>query len=273
MADTAAAAPGRPAAPAADPATLRHLRFICLNGDVHDFRKFMERHKGFDLNSVVDTGRDHTPLMLACDNPQATELVRILIEEFGVDVNSSMSERKLTPLHIACKAGADGATMLLIDNGADVTARDLVGRSPLHWACIGSSLDVVKSIVRRWGAPALDVMDDSEYTPLMFAAEHNRADIAAFLLACGASRDAKNKLSHTAAELADWYGHFDVLKLVDEGAWAMATKALQQHREQQAGKEAADSAEASEGASSSAAAAAGDEARAAGPAASSRGRG
>lgn len=148
-----------------------------------------------------------------------------------------------------------------------------MGRSPLHWACIGSSLDVVKSIVRRWGAPALDVMDDSEYTPLMFAAEHNRADIAAFLLACGASRDAKNKLSHTAAELADWYGHFDVLKLVDEGAWAMATKALQQHREQQAGKEAADSAEASEAGSSSAAATTGEEARPAGPSSSARSRG
>ncbi len=38
------------------------------------------------------------------------------------------SERKLTPLHIACKAGADGATMLLIDNGADVTARDVSAR-------------------------------------------------------------------------------------------------------------------------------------------------
>lgn len=100
MADTAAAAPARSAAPAADPTTLRHLRFICLNGDVHDFRKFMERHKSIDLNLVVDTGRDHTPLMLACDNPQATELVRILVEEFRVDVNSSMvSPRQGASVH------------------------------------------------------------------------------------------------------------------------------------------------------------------------------
>lgn len=137
-----------------------------------------------------------------------------------------------------------------------------MGRTPLHWASVGASLDVVKRLVRRAGAPALEAVDDSEYTPLMYAAEYNRPDVAAFLLACGASRSAKNKLSHTAAELADWYGHFDVLKLVDEAAWAVAMKAQKQQQDKDkaaaaaaaaAGLDAADEAAAASSSSAGAA--------------------
>lgn len=93
---------------------------------------------------------------------------------------------------------------------------------------------MVKSIVRRAGVAAINQRDHSEYSPLMYAAEYDRPDVARFLLACGAEKNAKNKLSHSALELADWYGNFSVLKVVDVEAWAVATKALEAQKKKQA---------------------------------------
>jgi ankyrin repeat protein len=103
---------------------------------------------------------------------------------------------------------------------------------------LGSSLSVIKSIVRRAGVVAINQTDQAEYTPLMYAAEYDRPEVAEFLIACGASETAKNKLSHTASELADWYGHFSVLKVVDADAWTMATKALETQKKKQQAKAA-----------------------------------
>jgi ankyrin repeat protein len=87
---------------------------------------------------------------------------------------------------------------------------------------MGASLDTIKSIVRRGGMVSVQSADSSGYTPLMYAAEYGKQLIARFLVACGASREAQNRLSHTAAELADWYGHYDVLKEIDFRLWKHA---------------------------------------------------
>jgi ankyrin repeat protein len=79
----------------------------------------------------------------------------------------------------------------------------------------------------------------SGYTPLMAASEYNRLDIVKLFLSKGAKTESQNRVSwtsgtlpplvacvlprlhsqltHTASELADWYGHKTVLQtLVQE---------------------------------------------------------
>jgi len=68
----------------------------------------------------------------------------------------------------------------------------------------------VRKLLRRsqGGAALLNVQDASGYTALMTAAEHGREEIVRLLIqwdACSAV--ARNKLNHTAIELADWCGH------------------------------------------------------------------
>ena len=68
----------------------------------------------------------------------------------------------------------------------------------------------MRKLLRRsqGGAALLNVQDASGYTALMTAAEHGREEIVRLLLqwdACSAV--ARNKLNHTAIELADWCGH------------------------------------------------------------------
>jgi hypothetical protein len=122
--------------PYSDKALQKHVRYIMLNGDVHDFRKVRKLHPDLDLGTVVDPGRDWTPLMLACSNPHAFEMVRVLVEEERVDIHAKHSELEIAPLHIACKNGADMSAEILLDAGASVTDPDVSARARALWCCL-----------------------------------------------------------------------------------------------------------------------------------------
>jgi ankyrin repeat protein len=63
---------------------------------------------------------------------EKAEIVRLLIEQ-GADVKAR-DESQSTPLHLASSSGILGSVRLLLEHGADVAARDGCGRTPLHLA-------------------------------------------------------------------------------------------------------------------------------------------
>lgn len=102
---------------------------------------------GADANSALpDTGE--TPLHAAvCHNSHANELVvqvlldhqaRVQVQTIpGLATGSFMRDCRTTgetPLHRAAAFASEGSINLLIDAGADRTARDTHGDSPLSWA-------------------------------------------------------------------------------------------------------------------------------------------
>lgn len=60
------------------------------------------------------------------------EIARSLIEN-GANVNAK-DPRGVTQLHVAAATGSAPIAQLLIDNGAFINAQDELGRTPLHWA-------------------------------------------------------------------------------------------------------------------------------------------
>ena len=68
----------------------------------------------------------------------------------------------MTALHVADDSPV--CTELLLRYGADPTARDNFGRSPLHWGMISGNVEVVKMVLETGINP--DVMDDDGATPL-----------------------------------------------------------------------------------------------------------
>ena len=88
-----------------------------------------------------------------------------------------------TPLHCACKGGSiDIVRFLIIDHHCDPACRGQWGRTPLHCACGGGKLDIVKFLVEECHCDPIRVKDDDGKTSLHLATERKHDDILLFLL-------------------------------------------------------------------------------------------
>ena len=72
--------------------------------------------------------RKRTPLQCACENDNATEVVRYLILR-GADVNAATEDSLATPLLLAAWRNCPTNIRTLLRAGADPTARDVIGRT------------------------------------------------------------------------------------------------------------------------------------------------
>lgn len=89
---------------------------------------------------------------------------------------------------------------LLLEAGADVSATDSAGRTPLILACSGNSGRSVKMLLEA--GSALNVQDNQGNTALMYAVFQPR-HIIAFLLNAGVDIHAENGLGETALDIAE----------------------------------------------------------------------
>ncbi|MGR3914770.1 MAG: ankyrin repeat domain-containing protein [Gammaproteobacteria bacterium] len=107
-----------------------------------------------------------------------------------------------TPLHIAAAAGADKTAALLLQNGADIAAKDVYGGMPLHYAAKNNA-DKVATLLLKNGAN-IEAEDMITQTPLHFAAWVNADKATALLLKNGANIEAKNDGDWTPLHIAAW---------------------------------------------------------------------
>jgi hypothetical protein len=105
--------------------------------------------------------------------------VEALIDQ-GADVNARDKDSR-TPLHdvFFSNNGTIDLAGLLIGHGADVNAHDVDGRTPLHLVISGGSLQWVEFLVAR-GAD-LHAIDNNGKTARDYAQSAGQRDIAAFL--------------------------------------------------------------------------------------------
>jgi len=129
-----------------------------------------------------------TPLMWCAGD--AIKIRLLLSKGAKVDARSKLGR---TPLLIA--AAYDGATeaaRLLIENGADVNARDKGGISVLEQAASSNHIELVRLLLAK-GA-TVNTADEGGFTPLMAAAGNGdrNADLVKLLLAHGAAVNLKS---------------------------------------------------------------------------------
>ena len=150
------------------------------------------------IQSLIDAGADvNVPHKLWGTHPLQNaasygkvEVVRLLIDS-EANVNS-MDTNDITPLHSAMEFGSVEIVRLLIDNGADVNAQDFELDSPLHWAVMRpihpTRKDAYIKVVRILLDNGADVnaLNDSGFTPLDLAEEHQHVEIAQMLIDAGA---------------------------------------------------------------------------------------
>lgn len=95
---------------------------------------------------------------------------------------------------------------ILIELGADVNAKDKVGRTPLIFATEyydNESNDIIKLLIES-GAD-VNCKDDTGLTPLMYATKEHRVGIAKLLIESGADIQAKDKNGWTVYRYAETY--------------------------------------------------------------------
>jgi ankyrin repeat protein len=107
-------------------------------------------------------------------------IARYLIVEKEAEVNQpSANAFKVTPLHSACAIVSYPLTQLLLDNGADVNARQQGGGTPLHSAAHQGATELVRLLIES-GAD-INATTDAGDTALSFAEKSAFFNTASYL--------------------------------------------------------------------------------------------
>ena len=127
-------------------------------------------------------------------------------------------ENGMTALHWEAKKGCSDAVKSLIDAGADIEARNSLGRSPLFVACENGNFAQVKMLVEA-GA-SVCATDQWKRTCLTLAAQHGHAETVRYLVGLkDADINSEDNNYKTALRSALRGGHSDAVQvLIDAGA-------------------------------------------------------
>lgn len=108
-----------------DPNTIMVEAIYC-----HKKRKLLRAiDKGADVNSRDEDGTTTLMHALLAENVDR-KIVELLVEK-GVDINARDPKQGWTALHLAARDGHSDIVRFLLENGAEVDARDIFGNTPL----------------------------------------------------------------------------------------------------------------------------------------------
>lgn len=166
------------------------------------------------VKAGIDFGLDK---FVRCINSGNTNLVKLFLDA-GIDVNGKLDRYfEWTPLHKAAETGTAEILKILLDNNADVKARNYGGWTPLHSAAFGNNKGTALLLLDRGGV--LNAGDNDGNTPLHIAAEKNSRDAILLLIDRKADINAKNKSGRTPLHIAAFKNNTDAaLILTEHGA-------------------------------------------------------
>lgn len=159
-----------------------------MDGDAESVQTLLR--SGEDVNEPQPDGM--TALHWAADRND--EGVARLLLEAGADVTARTRIGEYTPLLVASRRGNAEVIRVLLESGADVDLRTTTaGTSALHFAAAAGRGEALELLIAA-GAE-LDARELSHgHTPLMFAAAANQAPAIRILLAAGADPALQNQV-------------------------------------------------------------------------------
>jgi ankyrin repeat protein len=151
--------------------------------------------KGVDINCRNENDLCPTLLFLPSLSRRgdATKMVSYLIS-CGLDVNAKNILGE-TPLTFACKQEHFEVVELLLKNGADVNASHNHGNTALHYASISGDWHTIETLI-EYGAD-VNAVNNEGCTAMHFACYGKNTKIVRYLLKHGLDINAKNKKGRT----------------------------------------------------------------------------
>jgi ankyrin repeat protein len=154
---------------------------------------------GADVNAKKITGI--TPLDAANMNGR-TEIADLLRKHGGKGGAEDS-------IHVAARIGDIKAVQQHLDAGADVNAKDNVGKTPLVW----TRQPKIAELLISKGAD-VNTKDSARWTPLHRAAWYGRKEIVVLLIAKGADVNAKDNDGETPLDSANKNGRTEIADLL-----------------------------------------------------------
>ena len=139
----------------------------------------------------------------------ADPLLKAQLDITGRDVNQRHGYDNKTALHIAAKKNLLEAAKWLINEGADLEAKDNTGWTPLHLAAVFDSVDVARLLISR-GAK-VNAKSGRGWTPLHQAAFFNKLKVAQLLIDNGADKNIKTDGGEKPIDKAKSFKMFQLL--------------------------------------------------------------
>lgn len=139
------------------------------------------------------------------------ELVKVLLEN-KANINAK-NERNWTPLHAAAYNGYLEIVKVFVQNGADVNGKVINGCTALYYAVENGNENIVDLLVKH-GANVNVFERSSNTTPLHTACREGKEQIVKFLLENNAESNASDKRYFTPLHLAAKEGHLGIVHLL-----------------------------------------------------------
>lgn len=154
-------------------------------------------------------------MYLAVSKGQDEEVLRLIQE--GADINARDQEGR-TFLMWASMGGHEKIARILIDAGADIHASDMNGVTALMQAS-ARGYDAIVQMLIQAGADVHATSNGHEITSLLMASAKGHAEIVKILIDAGADINAKGFEETNPLMVASENGHEQVVRiLIDEGA-------------------------------------------------------
>jgi hypothetical protein len=149
-------------------------------GGAHPATPFLAKKVGASVRHMAAAAPVLRPaLWTAARDGLAEEVLQLLAEE--VDIEERGGASVCSPLHVASAMGHDEVVLLLLEHGAEVSARNNKGGTPLHYACRQGHHLIVRFLLHT-GAD-LQSRNNDGWTPEDLARVYSHPQVVAMLQA------------------------------------------------------------------------------------------